>query len=125
MNTAEKVADLLARNFLLIVNWQTEDRQLIDIDADANVTLHDTDGTSRLAPLNEVTDIGFASRLVPDRYLPIDDYNTDLPSRFAIFCQLTDLTDETASELVGRHVRLDTLSEPEDWKTICAGLIGL
>ena len=76
-------------------------------------------------PFDEVTDIGFASRLVPDRYLPIADYNMDLPTRFAIFCQLTDVTDQTASELLGRTVRLDELREPDDWKAICAGLIGL
>jgi len=125
MNTTEKVTDLLARNFLLMADWQAEDRQLVDLDADGNVTLLDSDGTSRLVPLQEVTDIGFASRLVSDRYLPIDDYDTDLKSRFAVFCQLTDLTDETASVLVGRPVSLNELREPNDWKAICVGLIGL
>jgi hypothetical protein len=125
MNTTEKIADLLTRNFLLMADWEAEDRQLVDIDADGNVTLSDSDGTSRLVPLAEVTDIGFASRLVPDRYLPIADYDTDLESRFAVFCQLTDLTDETASALIGRPVNLKELREPNDWKVICAGLIGL
>lgn len=125
MNTTEKITDLLTRNFLLMADWQHEDRHLVDIDADGNVTLSDSNGTSRLVPLAEVTDIGFASRLVPDRYLPLSDYGTDLESRFAVFCQLTDLTDETASALVGRPVSLNELREPDDWKAICAGLIGL
>ena len=125
MNTTEKITDLLACNFLLMADWQAEDRQLVDIDADGNVTLLDSDGTSRLVPLYEVTDIGFASRLVPDRYLPIADYGADLESRFAVFCQLTDLTDETASTLIGRPVDLNELREPNDWKAICVGLIGL
>jgi hypothetical protein len=125
MNTTEKIADLLARNFLLMADWQAEDRQLVDLDADGNVTVSDSDGTSRLVSLHEVTDIGFASRLVPDRYLPIADYDTDLESRFAVFCQLTDLTDETVSALIGRPVGLNELREPNDWKAICAGLIGL
>lgn len=125
MNTTEKITDLLARNFLLMADWQAEDRQLVDTNADGNVTLLDSDGTIRLVPLYEVTDIGFASRLVPDRYLPIADYDTDLESRFAVFCQLTDLTDETASVLVGRPVSLSELREPNDWKAICVGLIGL
>ncbi|WP_375448476.1 hypothetical protein [uncultured Fibrella sp.] len=125
MTIPEKVADLLARNFLLMANWQAEDRQLIDIDADDNLTLLDTNGLSRLVPFDDVADIGFASRLVPDRYLPITEYDTDLSARFSIFCQLTDVTNGTASELLGRTVRLDELHEPDDWKTICAGLIGL
>lgn len=125
MNTTEKIAHLLSRNFLIIANWQNQDRQLTDIDADQNVTMCDTDGITRLVPVHEVSDVGFASKLVPDRYLPIDDYNPDLTSRFAVFCQLTDLTDETASQLIGRSVQLDTLREPEDWKAICVGLIGL
>lgn len=125
MTTLDKVADLLNRNFLLMANWQGADRHLIDVDTDGNVTLLDSDSTSRLVPLSDIADIGFASRLVPDRYLPIDDYNYDLSSRFGVFCQLTDLSDETASELLGRRVRLNELTEPDDWKTICAGLIGL
>ena len=125
MTTYDKIAHLLNRNFLLMAHWQDADRHLTDIDADGYVTLLDSNGTSRLVPLDDVTDIGFASHLVPDRYLPIDDYSKDLPSRFAVFCQLTDLSDDTASELLGRPVCLDTLTEPDDWKTICAGLIGL
>lgn len=125
MNRTEKIAHLLSRNFLIIANWQTQDRQITDIDADQNVTLCDSDGSTRLVPFHEVTDIGFASKLVPDRYLPIEDYDTDLQSRFAIFCQLTDLTDESASILLQRPVSLNELCEPNDWKVICAGLIGL
>ena len=125
MNRTGKIAHLLSRNFLIIANWQTEDRQLVNIDADQNVTLCDSDGTTRLVPVHEVKDIGFASKLVPDRYLPIDDYDMDLTSRFAVFCQLTDLNDETVSALLGRPVGLNELREPDDWKTICASLIGL
>lgn len=76
-------------------------------------------------PLNDIADIGFASRLVPDRYLPIEDYDIDVESRFTIFCQLTDLTDEAASRLLKRPVSLNELRDPTDWKVICAGLIGL
>lgn len=125
MTTTEKIAHLLSRNFLIIANWQTEDRQLVDIDPDKNVTLRNSDGTNRLVPVDEVTDIGFASKLVHDRYLPIDDFDMDLTSRFAVFCQLTDLTDETVSSLLGRPVSLNELREPDDWKTVCVGLIGL
>lgn len=125
MTTPEKVADLLARNFLLLANWQAEDRQLVGINADDALTLLDTNGDSWLVPFGGVTDIGFASRLVPDRYLPIAEYDTTLAARFAIFCQLTDVTDESASALLGRTVRLDDLRDPNEWKAICAGLIGL
>ncbi len=125
MTTAEKITTLLDKNFLLIASWQGADRQIIDLDTEQNVTLQDAADASLLVPLAAVTDIGFASRLVPDRYLPIDEYNADLTSRFDVFCQLTDLTDDTASALLGRSVRLNELREPDDWKVICAGLIGL
>lgn len=125
MTTIEKVTNLLARNFLVIANWQRQDRQVVDVDADENLTLLDADSISQLVPFDEVTDIGFASRLVPERYLPINDYEADLSSRFAVFCQLTDLNDDTASQLLGRSVRLEDLREPDDWKTVCTGLIGL
>lgn len=125
MKTTEIIADLLDRNFLIVANWQSQDHQLVDIDADQYVTLRDSNEASRLVPMHELSDIGFASRLVPDRYLPLEDYNTDLASRFAVFCQLTDLNDATASLLLERPVRLDELSDPGDWKAICVSLIGL
>ena len=125
MTTAEKLTTLLNKNFLLIANWQGADLQITNLDTEQNVTIQHATGTSHLVPLATVSDIGFASRLVPDRYLPIDEYNADLTSRFGVFCQLTDLTDDTASALLGRAVRLNDLREPDDWKVICAGLIGL
>jgi hypothetical protein len=125
MTTNEKIGFLLNRNFLLMANWQGQDRQLTEIDASAQVTLQGAGGQTWQVPLQEVNDIGFASQLVPDRYLPIDDFDMNLTTRFGIFCQLTDLNDASATALLGRPVQLDQLRDPNDWKVICAGLIGL
>lgn len=125
MTTASKITTLLDRNFLLMGSWQQVDRQIVSLDGEENVTLLETSGQSHCVPLSQVSDIGFASPLVPERYLSIDEYEKDLTTRFAIFCQLTDLTDETASRVLGRTVRLEELYKPDDWKAICVALLGL
>ena len=128
MLLVEKVNYLLKRGqFVLFGTYNGQPYVVASQQADGTLTVVDptTGGDGFTDMLPELVD-DFRFRYQFSKVsTPVADFDESLAWRFAQYCHIVGMNDETVSQELGREVSMDALTDPTDFKRLFCASIGL